>query len=185
MAPPRTFDYELLKRLLREHPDWSMYEYAKALSEDNWTRDPHAPAVGHNAVATAISKNRWPWEAEGIPVGDKRVPVYDELIPPDWKLAEGQRMHIHLRKLRTLARIRRGEKVGSDPKGERQALQFEREMRESGQVVDVSSRGVPYLRSAEPWESDDIVARPRPADWPEAAAGLLVRAGDVASDYQG
>jgi hypothetical protein len=166
MAPPRTFDYELLKRLLREHPDWSMYQYAKALSEDNWTRDPRAPAVSHNAVATAISKNRWPWGYEGVPVNDRRVPVYDELIPREWKPAEGKRMHVHLRKLRTLARLRRGQEAGTDPKGERQALQFEKKLKDTRQVVDMSSRGVPYLRGAEAWE-DDVVASPRPGDWPE------------------
>jgi hypothetical protein len=190
MAPPRTFDYELLKRLLREHPDWPMYLLAKTLSEDNWTRNPHAQPVRENAVATAISKHRFEWQFEGVPVGDRRNPIYDDLIPPTWKVAEGQRMHIHLRKLRTLGRLRRGTDVGSDPKGERQALQFEGKLRETSQVVDISPKGVPYLRSAEPWELDedgnllDVVGRAKPADWPARKASLTVLAEPLAREAE-
>ena len=170
MAPPRTFDYELLKQLVREHPDWSYHEYARVLTRDmrDKTGDPKYPAVMPNAIAAAISRNRDRWVDEGLMVEDQRLPIYTELIPARWRIPEAYRMDTHLRKLRTLARLRRG--LGADPRAARQALQFERTLRERKEVVDITAQGRPVTRPAAPWELDDrgelieIVAQPERGD---------------------
>lgn len=168
MAPQRTFDYDLLKQLVREHPDWSYHEYAKVLTLDmrNRLKDPHYPAVMPNSVAAAISRNRDRWRDEGVDIRDQRIPVYRELIPERWHIPEIYRMDVHLRKLRTLARLRRG--LGANPREARQALQFERTLRERKEVVDITPQGRPVLRPAAPWELNeqgqllDVVAQPEP-----------------------
>jgi hypothetical protein len=168
MAPPRSFDYELLKQLVREHPDWSYHQYAQVLTLDmrNKTGDPHYPAVLPNAVAAAISRYKPRWADDGLVIEDQRMPVYRELIPERWHIPEIHRMHTHLRKLRTLARLRRG--LGASEKESRQALQFEKTLRLRKEVVDITPRGEPVLRPAAPWELDEtgelieIVARPDP-----------------------
>lgn len=168
MAPPRTFDYDLLKQLVREHPDWSYHEYARALTLDmrNTTGDPHYPAVMPNTIAAAISRNRDRWADDGLVVQDQRVPVYSELIPPRWHIPEKYKMDTHLRKLRTLARLRRG--LGASSREARQALQFERTLRERKEVVDITPQGRPVLRPAASWELDstgeliDVVAQEQP-----------------------
>lgn len=170
MAPPRTFDYDLLKELVREHPDWSYHEYAKVLTLDmrNKLNDPSYPAVMPNSVAAAISRNRDRWADDGLVIEDQRIPVYRELIPDRWHIPETYRMDTHLRKLRTLARLRRG--LGANPREARQALQFERTLRERKEVVDITAQGRPVLRPAASWELDDsgelieIVAQLEPAN---------------------
>jgi len=167
MAPPRTFDYDLLKQLVRDHPDWSYHEYASVLTLDmrQKTGDPSYPAVMPNSVAAAISRNRDRWRDDGVLIEDQRVPVYSELIPARWHIPEVYKMDTHLRKLRTLARLRRG--LGAAPREARQALQFERTLRDRKEVVDVTPQGRPIIRPAAPWELDsdggliDVVARPQ------------------------
>jgi hypothetical protein len=170
MAPPRTFDYELLKQLVREHPDWSYHDYARVLTLDmrNRTGDPGYPFVMPNTVAAAIGRNRDRWAEEGIRIEDNRVPVYSELIPRSWYIAPSHKMDTELRHLRVIARLRRG--VETSSKEERQARQFEQRLRTRREVVDVSPRGRPVIRPAEPWELDEtgqlreIVAQPRPRE---------------------
>jgi len=168
MAPQRTFDYDLLKQLVKEHPDWSYHEYAKVLTLDmrNKTGDPGYPAVMTNAVAATISRYKDRWTEEGVDIRDQRMPVYNELIPERWRVSETHRMDTKLRKLRTIARLRRG--LGATDKDARQALQFERALRENKEVVDVTPQGRPVVRPAAPWELDstgeliEIVAQPEP-----------------------
>src|SRR5215469_10085393 len=45
MAPPRTFSYERLKRLLRDHPTWTYPEYADVLTQDNRRDNPASARV--------------------------------------------------------------------------------------------------------------------------------------------
>jgi len=168
MAPPRSYSYALLQQLVVEHPDWSYQEYAKALTADmrKTLNDPGYPAVLSNSVAAAISRYRERWADEGVAVPEKG-PKRADLIP--WQnIPEKHKMHVYLRKLRTLAMLRRGEHP-SNPREERQARQFERELRQAKQVVDLGPLGRPLLRPAEPWELDsegeliDVVAMPEPA----------------------
>ena len=168
MANPRLIDYDLLKQLLRDHPEWSYHEYARVINEDLHKRDPHARPILPNSIASAISRYRPQWEAGGLTVPDNRLPVYRELIPPAWRLSPRHRMDVRIRKLRTIAALRRGVDV-EDPRAERQARQFERDLREQRAVVDVSPRGVPCIRPAKPWELNaqgellDVVAIPEPS----------------------
>jgi hypothetical protein len=134
----------------------------------NKTGDKGYPAVMPNSVAATISRYRDRWADDGLVVPDQRMPVYRELIPERWHLPESERMNTHIRKLRTLARLRRG--IGAEPKDARQALQFERTLRERKEVVDVTPQGRPVVRPAAPWELDEtgelreIVAQPGPQE---------------------
>ena len=168
MAPRRTFDYDLLKELVKQHPDWSYHQYAQTLTRDmrNKTGDPGYPVVLSNAVAAVISRYKDRWAEQGLIITDQRVPVYKELIPERWRITPDDRMATELRHLRTLARLRRGE--GASGKDARQALQFERRLRDNREVVDVTPRGRVVVRPAMPWELDstgnlvEIVAQVEP-----------------------
>lgn len=170
MAPRRTFDYDLLKELIKQHPDWSYHQYGQVLTRDmrNRTGDPHYPAVMPNAVAAAISRYKDRWAQDGLFITDQRVPVYKELIPERWRVTETDRMATELRHLRTIARLRRGD--GATGKEARQALQFERRLRDRREVVDVTPRGRVVVRPAMPWELDstgnliEIVAQVEPVN---------------------
>lgn len=170
MAPPRTFDYDLLKELVKQHPGWSYHQYAQTLTQDmrNKTGDPHYPMVMPNSVAAAISRHRDRWREEGLTITDQRVPVYKELIPERWRVTPADRMATELRHLRTLARLRRGE--GATGKEARQALQFERRLRDRREVVDVTPRGRVVIRPATAWELDstgnliEVVAQVEPVN---------------------
>ena len=76
MAPPRTFDFDVLKRLLKDHPEWTYTQLADALTDDNRTAstdDPrHNLIVVPHIVAATISRLRAQWEAEGVPMPAKR-----------------------------------------------------------------------------------------------------------------
>ena len=168
MAPPRTFDYDLLKELVKQHPDWSYHQYAQVLTRDmrNTTGDRNYPPVMPNSVAAAISRYKDRWAEDGLIITDQRVPVYRELIPERWRVTPSDRMATELRHLRTIARLRRGD--GATGKEARQALQFERRLRANREVVDVTPRGRVVVRPAMPWELDstgdlvDIVAQVEP-----------------------
>lgn len=150
MPAPRLINYELLQRLMREHPDWSMGEYADALTEHMRQEDPAARRIMPSSVAAAISRFRDTWEEEGHFVrqrkaGQRRLPWVN--IP------EAHWMDTPLRRLRVLDRLARGEKVG-DPKALRWALMFERRLRERSQVVDLTPQGRPVIRPARADEID-------------------------------
>jgi len=169
MPPPRSFDYDLLKDLIREHSDWQYHEYATALTKKLRESDPDAIAILPNTVSQIFSRYRDRWKDEGVPMPERGLPahrgqqVYTELIWWQGIPAE-QRMHTYLRKLRDIARMRRGLEVGSKY-GAKQATEFEERLRATKQVVDVVA-GTPVLRLAKPEELDgtgeliEIVARP-------------------------
>ena len=180
MAPPRTYDLELLKRLVRNHPDWSYHEYARVLTDDMRARtgDPRYPVILPNTVAAAISRYRDRWREDGIRVDDNRMPVYRELIPARWRVSPAHKMDTPLKHLRTIARLRRG--LGASQMDARQALAFERRLRERREVVDVTPNGRPVIRPAAHWELDgkgeliEIVAQPAPGQLRQVGVPELV-----------
>jgi hypothetical protein len=153
MAPPRTFDYETLRRLVREHPDWSYHMYARGLTLEARKRDSKAPWVKSSAIQNVISRYRDEWNDQGDLIRFRNT-RYPELLPELGRIAVDYRNHVILRRLRTLARLNRGEPV-YDTSVAAQALRWEAQRRERHEVVDISARGKPFLRAAEPWELDD------------------------------
>lgn len=150
MAPPRTFDYDVLNQVIRDHPAWSNQQYADVMTqfERRVRGDPGYPPVKANAIARAISQMRTTWEAEGRPVRDR---PYGRLIP--WPgIPQDFIMDTSLRHLKTLEKARLGQPVSV--RDHRQALAFEDRLRRQRRVVDIRANGKPFERIAEPHELD-------------------------------
>lgn len=156
MAPPRTFDYDLLKRLVREHPEWPYASYADILTQDNRTRDPGAPRVLPDSVRRVVSIYRDQWREEGVEV-PLRGTVNTDLLPPTGSIAPNQRMSTPLRYLREISKERRGEEpyTSTEAAMRRQALRWETRLRENREIVDFTEHGVVEVRPARPDELDE------------------------------
>jgi len=176
MAPPWTFDPELLKQLVQAHPEWSNPQLADALTADNNSAEagPDRRGVVVDPARVASAKNRLKerWAAEGVCVRPLRhrselvarlvhntgVQIPDERNKQD---------HVYIRHLRVLDRIRERLPIAS---GRDLALRFERDLRRDRMVVDLHPDGTPFLRAAAPWELDsqnrllDLVAAYRPRE---------------------
>jgi len=69
MPPPRTFDYDVLNRLVRDHPEYSNIQYASIMTqyERDTRHDEHYPMILPNAIARAISQFRARWQTREGP----------------------------------------------------------------------------------------------------------------------
>lgn len=156
MAPPRTFDYDLLKRLVRDHPEKRYDEYADELTRDVRTRDPHAPVVLPDSVRRVVSQHRAQWLDEGVPVPVRGV-VHADLMPPLGSVAPNQRMSTPLRYLREVSKHRRGEQAVTDSERiiRRQALRWAVRNQENREIVDITEHGFVEVRPARADELDE------------------------------
>jgi hypothetical protein len=156
MAPPRTFDYDLLKRLIREHPEWGYAQYADVLTKDVRQKDPRAPQVLPDAARRVVSQYRDQWEDRGMKIPSRGV-VHADLLPPLGSVAPNQRMSTQLRYLREISKERRGEAPVTDYEStvRHSALRWEARMKENREIVDVTDQGIVIVRPAEPGELDE------------------------------
>lgn len=146
MAPPRTFDYDVLNQLIREHPDWSNLELAQVMTdyERKVRHDPKYPDILENSVSKVVSRYRQRWRSEDKPVRER---PYGRIIP--WPGIPGEySMRTELRHLRVLARIEAGQAKRVPPRELRQARAFAARLRRTRQVVDITDDGEPYVRPA-------------------------------------
>jgi hypothetical protein len=151
MPGHRTFDYELLKRLVRDHPDWSHHEYARELTRltRESARNSSLPMIKPNTVSVALSRWRDTWAEEGIVV----APTLNQRRSLPWVgIPEAYRMDTPLRYLRVLVSIDAGEEV--DPRMRRLALQWARKRQETRTVTDLLPGGRPVIRAARRDELD-------------------------------
>jgi hypothetical protein len=156
MAPPRTFDYELLKKLLKDHPEFGYAEYADALTKDARKTDRYASRILPGAVRRVVCQYRDTWmEEDGIQVPQRGV-VYRNLLPPTGSVAPTQRMATPLRYLREIAKQRAGEAPVSE--NERiiraAALRWEGRLRENREIADITELGIVEVRPARADELD-------------------------------
>jgi hypothetical protein len=156
MAPPRTFDYDLLKRVLAEHPDWQYAQYADVLTKDVRTRDPQAPRVLPESVRRVVWQYRTKWEEDGVRFAQRGV-VHADLLPPTGMVAPNQRMTTPLRYLREVSKQRRGENPVTDAESviRRQALRWEVRLKENREIVDITEHGFVEVRPARADELDE------------------------------
>lgn len=149
MAPPRTFDYELLKQLVREHGDWPYSQYAEVLTADNKQAGRRPPHVKPDTVRRAVWQYREEWEDEGVRIPVRGV-VLTDLLPPLGSVAPNHRMSTPLRHLREIAKERRGEHPVTDNEATmcRQALRWEARLRENLEIVDLTENGSVIIRPA-------------------------------------
>lgn len=155
MAPPRTFSYERLKRLIADHPHWTYPQYADVLTEDNRRTDPGSPRVIPASVGRVVSQYRSEWEEEGVDF-PSRGTVNTDLLPPTGSIAPSQRMTTPLRYLREISKQRRGEDpyTHTEATMRRQALKWEIRLRENREMVDFNENGTVIVRPARADELD-------------------------------
>jgi hypothetical protein len=155
MAPPRTIDYERLKRLVREHPDWTYPRYAEDLTAEARKRDPRAPRVVPDSLRRVVSQYRDQWQDEGLTVPDRGT-VFKDLLPPTGSLTENQRMSTPVRYLREVSKQRRGEEpyTPTEATMRRQALRWEARLRGNREIVDFNDNGTVVVRPARADELD-------------------------------
>jgi hypothetical protein len=148
MAPPRTFSYERLRRLIVDHPAWTYAKYADVLTEDERRTNPSAPRVKPSAVRRVVSEYRDEWEEDGTRVPDRRL-GHDIRVPLT-RVSENYWMATSARHLRELWQERQGNPpIGDHQKyARRQALRWEEALRENRQIVDISGKGEVIVRPA-------------------------------------
>jgi hypothetical protein len=170
MAPPRTFELDALKDLLKNEPDWSNVRYAQALTDANKAKG-LSIFVSPQSVAQAIYTHRWEWEAEGISIRVKRrrsglvsaLTANTGITIPDGPLQS----QMELRYMRALDRMAEGLPVKPEslivP-----ARNWEARLRRERHVIDLYPDGTVFERPAAPHELDrynqlvSIVAAYRP-----------------------
>jgi hypothetical protein len=155
MAPQRTFDYDLLKRLIREHPEWSYSQYADVLTKDAWSRDPSAPRILPDSARRVVSQYRDKWMDEGVAVPARGV-VHAGLLPPLGMVAASQRMATPLRYLREISKERRHEAAVSDTElvVRDRAIRWAARLQANREIVDVTDLGIVEVRPAREDELD-------------------------------
>jgi hypothetical protein len=153
VAVERTFDYDYLRKLLREHPDWPHRQVAAAITEHERKirNDPNYPAVTVHAVASTKYRYRDTWDELGDHVESlKHDPT--RRSRPFNNLPKEHRDAYEIHALRTLTRLSRGEPVTDKKRKEAESLA--RRLRVRGEVIDLNWKGEPYIRPARPDEID-------------------------------
>ena len=155
MAPPRMIDYERLKLLVREHPDWTYPRYADDLTAAAREKDPRAPRVLPDSLRRVVSQYRDQWQDEGLTFPDRGT-INSDLLPPTGSVAPSQRMTTPLRYLREISKQRRGEEpyTPTEATMRRQALKWEARLRANREIVDITN-GVVVVRPARAGELDE------------------------------
>jgi hypothetical protein len=149
MAPPRTFSYDLLKRLVREHPEWPYADYADVLTADVRKTNPRAKRILPQSVRRVVSQYGDRWREEGVSIPSRGI-VHADLMPPLGSVAPSERMSTPLRYLREISQERRGEAPFTDHarQARRQALRWEARLRERREITDLTDRGRVIVRPA-------------------------------------
>jgi len=155
MAPPRAFDYDLLKELVLANPDWSSHRYALKLTAANRRKDPGAPAVLVSTVDSVLSRYRQIWEAEEDTQIPRRV-QYRAIAPPPGALSGRHKMDTPMVYLREADREAHGDNPDTEAsiRLRRSALKWADGMRRDKMVVDLTATGVPVVRLARDEEID-------------------------------
>jgi hypothetical protein len=151
MSAPRSFDYDYLRRLIGENSNWSLKQYASAVTdhEREVRNDPAFPPVAPSAIGSVRYRYRDAWEAQGVAMPAlKKAPVRTQPfanVPPEYF------NHSLMEVLRTLTRIARGDPSIS-PIRRTTAVNTARKLVENRQVIDLRPSGQPYIRDARPDE---------------------------------
>lgn len=153
MALERTYDYDYLRKLLREHPEWSHRQLATAVTEHEREQrgDPGYPAITVHAIASVKYRYRDTWDELGDHVQSLSHDPTRRSQPFN-NLPKEHYYDYEIQVLRTLSKIARGEPVSDKRRKEAESLT--KKLRASGSVIDVDFQGVPYIRQSRPDEVD-------------------------------
>lgn len=157
MPTERTFDYDYLRRTLREHPEWSYRQVARAVTENERVcrNDPSYPPVSVHAIASVKMRYRDTWAENGTVVTDSKMSPVKRTQP--FSGLPMQYWHNYLiQNLRILVRLANGQtELGKDTaKKAREAELLAARLDRTKSVIDVDFRGEPYIREARPDERD-------------------------------
>lgn len=154
MATERTYDYDYLRKLLREHPTWSHRQIAAAITEQERTKrkDPTYPAITVHAIASVKYRYRDTWDELGDHV--RSTAKHDPMrrSQPFNNLPKDHYYDFEIQALRTLTKMARGEPVSD--KRRKEAENITKRLRKNTEVVDMTYNGEPYIRLARPDELD-------------------------------
>lgn len=153
MATERTYDYDYLRELLRDHPDWPHRQVAAAITEHERKvrNDPDYPAITVHAVASVKYRYRDTWDELGDHVESlKHDPT--RRSQPFNNLPKEHYYGYEIQALRTMTKLSRGEPVSE--KRRKEAENLTKRLRSQRSVIDLNWKGEPYIRKARPDELD-------------------------------
>jgi hypothetical protein len=154
VAMARRYDYDYLRKLLREHPEWSHRQVALAVTEHERQvrKDPTYPAITAHAVSSAKYRYKDGWNEQGDRIGEglKHDPL--RRSQPFNNLPKEYYFAYEIQTLRTLTKIDRGDPVTD--KRRREAENLTQRLRATGSVIDLTYKGERYIRKARPDELD-------------------------------
>jgi hypothetical protein len=112
LAKERTFDYDYLRKLMRDHPEWRHRQLAAAVTEHEreGRKNPRYPAINAGAVASTAHRYRDIWTDQGDEI---RVPRNNPMrkSQPFYHLPRDSYYSHPIQALRTLGTMARGEPV--------------------------------------------------------------------------
>jgi hypothetical protein len=153
VAMARMYDYDYLRKLLREHPEWPHRQVAAAITEHERAvrGDPKYPPITVHAVASAKYRYRDTWDELGDNIASlKHDPM--RRSQPFNNLPKEYYYTVEIQALRTLSKMSRGGPVTD--KRRREAENLVAKLVANREVIDVTPRGQPYRRRARPDEVD-------------------------------
>lgn len=163
MAGRPTYDTELLRRLLKEHPDWTYAKMAEVLTDDNTKRGQPHKVSGHT-VATRVAAFRVMETAGDIALRPPKPPSNGLVVQLSnnvgVRIPTDKHPQQYLQLLRLMDRKDNGLPLGKTESTREK--NFRRKLYTGRLVVDLKPDGTAYLRAAAPWEltHDNKLIRP-------------------------
>lgn len=153
MATERTYDYDFLRRVLREHPDWPTRQVARAVTdhEREVRKDDSFPEVSIGAIASAKYRWRDTWAQQGQPIPTAAKDPTKRSQP--FKNVPKEFYYSYLiQNLRVISKLSHGEAVSVKKEAEARTLM--RKLDKRKEVIDLTFRGEAITRPARPDELD-------------------------------
>jgi hypothetical protein len=153
VATERTYDYDYLRKLLREHPDWPHRQIAAAITEHERQKrnDPSYPPITVHAIASAKYRYRDTWDELGDHIESLRHNPRIRSQPFN-NLPKEHNYDYEIQVLHALTKMSRGEPVNE--RRRKEAENLTRKLRATSSVIDLNYKGEPYIRKARPDELD-------------------------------
>lgn len=164
MPARRLLDYDLLKQVFFEHPDWTSEQMARVLGDAARKSDPTAADPNPTAVKVAILRNKDSWARAAGLVAPQRTPRGNGVpvgmggfLPPPGSVAKGHTKDTPLRHMRILANRAAGTESLAMDAGDKQAeaLSWQGALKTRREILDLTSDGIPVVRRCVAAELDD------------------------------
>jgi hypothetical protein len=147
MPTERTFDYEYLRGVKREHPSWTLRQLADAVTQHErlTRRDDTYPRVTTHAIRSVLHRYGDAWREQGdIIVQSAKSPTARS--QPFANLPQEFSYDQMIQNLRVLNAIRDGDEARLDPGRVRMARNMEARLVEAREVIDLDPDSKPPFR---------------------------------------